>query len=134
MFHDITAYNVLNHFAQNCSYGYWSVVYCFTFVSLTDPTFIIDSLTVKQSRLNIEPQSRELHRSGGVIVSVHALTVDREFVPQSGQTKNYKIVICCFSAKHAVLGRKCKYVLTRIRIICPSGVTCLDPRTIDLVS
>jgi hypothetical protein len=30
----------------------------------------------------------------------------REFKPRSGQPKNYKIGICCFSAKHAPLGRK----------------------------
>jgi hypothetical protein len=35
--------------------------------------------------------------------------VDRGFEPQSGQTKDYKIGICCFSAKHAALRRKSKY-------------------------
>jgi hypothetical protein len=30
------------------------------------------------------------------------------FKPRSGQTKNYKIGICCFSAKHAALRRKSK--------------------------
>jgi hypothetical protein len=36
---------------------------------------------------------------GGVMVSVLASSaVDRGFEPQSGQTKNYKIGICCFSA------------------------------------
>jgi hypothetical protein len=34
--------------------------------------------------------------------------VDRGFEPQSGQTKHYKIGICCFSAKHAALRRKSK--------------------------
>jgi hypothetical protein len=34
--------------------------------------------------------------------------VDRGFEPQLGQTKDYKIGICCFSAKHATLRRKCK--------------------------
>jgi hypothetical protein len=29
--------------------------------------------------------------------------VDRGFEPQSGQPKDYKIGICCFSAKHAAL-------------------------------
>jgi hypothetical protein len=29
--------------------------------------------------------------------------VDRGFEPRSGQTKDYKIGICCFSAKHAAL-------------------------------
>jgi len=33
--------------------------------------------------------------------------VDRSS-PQSGQTKDYKIGICCFSAKHAALRRKSK--------------------------
>jgi hypothetical protein len=32
--------------------------------------------------------------------------VDRGFEPRSNQTKDYKIGICCFSAKHAALRRK----------------------------
>ena len=44
---------------------------------------------------------------GGVMVSVLASSaVDRGFEPRSGQTKDYKICICCFSAKHAALRRK----------------------------
>jgi len=40
----------------------------------------------------------------GVTVSVVALgAVDDRFKLQSGQTKNYKICICCFSAKHIAL-------------------------------
>jgi hypothetical protein len=34
--------------------------------------------------------------------------VDCGFKPQSGQTKDYKIGICCFSAKHAALRSKSK--------------------------
>jgi len=34
--------------------------------------------------------------------------VDREFEPRSGQTKDYKIAICCFSARHTALKRKSK--------------------------
>jgi hypothetical protein len=34
--------------------------------------------------------------------------LDRGFEPQSGQTKDYKIGICCFSAKQASLRRKSK--------------------------
>ena len=34
--------------------------------------------------------------------------VDRGFEIRSGQTKDYKIGICCFSAKHAALRRKRK--------------------------
>jgi hypothetical protein len=36
--------------------------------------------------------------------------VDHGFEPQSGQTKDYKLDICCFSAKHAALRRKSKLV------------------------
>ena len=39
---------------------------------------------------------------GGLMVSVLASSVvDRGFDPRSGQTKDYKIVMCCFSAKYA---------------------------------
>jgi hypothetical protein len=49
------------------------------------------------------------------MVSVHASSaVDyRGFEPRSGQTKDYKIGICCFSAKHAELKRKSKDWLAR---------------------
>jgi len=39
--------------------------------------------------------------------------VDREFEPWSGQTKDFKIRICCFSAKHAAFRRKNKDWLAR---------------------
>jgi hypothetical protein len=39
--------------------------------------------------------------------------VDRGFEPLSGQTKNYKIGICCFSAKYVALRRKTKDWLAR---------------------
>ena len=32
--------------------------------------------------------------------------VYREFEPQSGHTKDYKIDMCCFSAKHTSLKKK----------------------------
>jgi len=37
--------------------------------------------------------------------------VDIRFEPRSGQTKNKKIVICCFSAKHAALRSESKGLL-----------------------
>jgi hypothetical protein len=47
--------------------------------------------------------------SSGVMVSMLALSVvDHGFEPWSGQIKDYKIGICCFSAKHAALRRKAK--------------------------
>ena len=49
------------------------------------------------------------NRISGVMVSVLASSVvDRGFEPRSGQTKDYKISICCFSAKHAALRGKSK--------------------------
>ena len=54
------------------------------------------------------------HRIAGVMVSVLASgAIDRGFEPRSGQTKDYKIGICCFSAKHAALRRKSKDLLAR---------------------
>ena len=51
---------------------------------------------------------------GGVMVSVLASSVvDRGFEPRSGQTKYYKIGICCFSAKHTASRRKSKDWLAR---------------------
>jgi hypothetical protein len=46
-------------------------------------------------------------RIGGIMVSVLASSaVDRGFDTRSGQTKDYKICIYCFYAKHASLRRK----------------------------
>ena len=48
------------------------------------------------------------------MVSVLAsCAVDRGFEPQSGQTENYKIGICCFSAKYVALRRKITDSLVR---------------------
>jgi hypothetical protein len=45
----------------------------------------------------------------GVMVSVLTVSaVNRGFEPRSGQTKDYKIGICCFFTKHATLRRKSK--------------------------
>jgi hypothetical protein len=53
-------------------------------------------------------------RIGGVMVSVLASSVvDRGVEPRLGQTKDYKIGICYFSAKHAALRRKSKDSLPR---------------------
>jgi hypothetical protein len=54
------------------------------------------------------------HRIGGVMVSVLTLSaVDRGFEARSVQTKDYKIDMCCFSAKHAALRRESKDWLAR---------------------
>jgi hypothetical protein len=48
------------------------------------------------------------------MISVLALSaVDHGFEPRSGQTKDFRIGICCFSTKHAALRRKSKDWLAR---------------------
>jgi hypothetical protein len=50
-----------------------------------------------------------VNRISGIMVSMlGSNAVERGFEPQSGQTKDYKIGICCFSTKHAALRRKSK--------------------------
>ena len=50
-----------------------------------------------------------INRIGSVMVNVLASSaVDRGFEPGSGQTKDYKIGIYCFSGKHAALRSKSK--------------------------
>ena len=39
--------------------------------------------------------------------------IDCGFESRSGQTKDYKIGVCCFSAKHAALRSRSKYWLAR---------------------
>jgi hypothetical protein len=56
----------------------------------------------------------QIKRISGVMISVLASSaVDHGFDPRSGQTKDYKIGMCCFSAKHAALRRKSKDWLAR---------------------
>jgi len=53
------------------------------------------------------------NRISAVIVSELASSaLDHGFEPRSGQTKDYDIGICCFSARHAALRRKSKDWLT----------------------
>ena len=56
------------------------------------------------------------NRIGGVMVSELASSaIDRGFEPRSRQTKDYKIDIIFFSAKHAALRRKSKDWSARIQ-------------------
>jgi hypothetical protein len=49
------------------------------------------------------------NRTSGVMIRMLASSaVDREFEHRSGQSKDYKIGICCFSAKHTAFRRKSK--------------------------
>ena len=76
----------------------------------------------------IRPSIVFSNRIDCVIVSVlSSSVVDRGFEPRPCQTKDYKISICCFSAKHAALRReRAKTGWLRSRIMCPSRETCLS--------
>ncbi len=51
------------------------------------------------------------NRIGVVMVSVLASSaVERWIESRSGNTKDYKTGICCYSAKHAILRRKIRLV------------------------
>jgi len=59
----------------------------------------------------------------GVMVSFFALSVvDHGFEPWSGQAKDCKIGICCFSAKHAAL--RSKSIDWLAQNLFPRAVTC----------
>jgi hypothetical protein len=61
------------------------------------------------------------------MVSVLASSVvDHGFEPRSGQTKDYKIGMCCFSAKYAALRRKNKDWLARNQDNSSEWATCLS--------
>jgi hypothetical protein len=63
-----------------------------------------------------------------------ANAVDRAFEHRSGETKDFKIGMCCFSAKHAALRKKSKDGWFGIRIMCPSGARYVYPRNVVTVS
>jgi hypothetical protein len=68
---------------------------------------------IKHHSLNLTSY-RQMNRIGGEMVSVLASSaVDCGLEPRSGQTKDYKIGIWCFSTKHAALRRKSKHWLAQ---------------------
>jgi hypothetical protein len=68
---------------------------------------ITHSLVLSENNNITKNTQMSMNHIGGVMVSVLASSVvDRGFEPQLGQIKDYKIGICCFSAKHAALRRK----------------------------
>ena len=67
----------------------------------------------QRNHLSVEHQIK-CNCINGVMVSVLASSaVDRGIVSRLGETKDYTIGICCFSAKHTTLRRKSKYLLVR---------------------
>jgi GH43 family beta-xylosidase len=71
------------------------------------------STTLKASMLTITHLMRFILQLVQLlkIHTVHVLQFVR-FEPRSGQTIDYKTGICCFSAKHTALRKKCKDWLT----------------------
>ena len=48
-----------------------------------------------------------------MVIVLASSAINCGFEPQSGQTKDYEIGICCFFAKHTALRRKSKDWLSR---------------------
>ena len=66
-------------------------------------------MTLNRMLLDVSVLPKKTNHICGVMVQVLALSVvDRGFKPRSCQTKDYKIGMCCFSAKHAASRRKSK--------------------------
>jgi hypothetical protein len=84
--------------------------------------------------------TKAANRIGSVMVGVLASNaVDREFEPRSGQTKEYKIGICCFSAKHTSLRSKNKdrlnYCMLYYLTLSNARInTFVLPKSVELIS
>ena len=66
-------------------------------------------------QLYVKSQS-EINLTGGVMVNMLSSSAEDDgFDPQKGQTKDYKICICCLPAKHATLRRMRKNWSTQNR-------------------
>jgi len=94
-----------------------------SFISGGNPekTTDLSQVTDKPYHINVvsstpRPSGIRTHNDciGGAMVSMLASSaVDHGFEARSGQTKDYKIGICCFSAKQAALRRKSEDWLAR---------------------
>ena len=86
------------------------LVLLLSFIQLTS----ISRISPLDLRLMVSWLTMNNYNIGGVMVSMLASSaVDRGFEPTSGQTKDYKIGICCFSSKHATVRNKRKDWLAR---------------------
>ena len=67
---------------------------------------IINNVITNNKQSNYQSNTNHI---GGIMIRMFASSVvDRWFEPRSGQIKDYKIGVCCFSAKQAALRRKRK--------------------------
>jgi hypothetical protein len=84
--------------------------------NIFDQKWTDNSFVHTVSRISRANLSHSVHPNhiGGVMVNVRTSSkVDRWLEPHSGQTKDYIICICCFSAKHAAIRKKSKDWLVR---------------------
>ena len=78
----------------------------YTFISkqhIGNYLFFIIHVSIEKLSLLIKGMK---HIDGVMVILLVSSVVDCGFEPRSGQTKDYKIGICCFSAKHAALTRR----------------------------
>ena len=92
---------------------------------------------MKSDNFNIDFHLTVMHNATKIYFEYHrwcngqcapSSVVDRGFEPRSGQTKDYKICICCFSAKHAALRSESKDWLARNQNNDVSGWSDMSPR------
>ena len=71
---------------------------------------VITSLTSQSNKNKKTKCSYYSDPLGGVVFSILAsIVADRGFEPRSGQAKDYKIGICCFSTKQTAIKNKSKF-------------------------
>jgi hypothetical protein len=100
---------------------FWFTIWYHQIFLILFPTTVCDGIEIWYRCLRLS--CIVCSRIGGVMVNVlPAIVVDRVFEPRSGQVKDYKSGICCFSAKHTPLrSKKAKTGWLGIRIMCPSA-------------
>jgi hypothetical protein len=88
----------------------------YAIISQNGLVFKLCSMTMKRlihKLLQVHILSIIILWTASVVSMITSRDVDHGFEPRSGQTKDYKIGIFCFSAKHAALRRKSKDWLAR---------------------
>ena len=116
LFFFVCLFLTLHHFSQSGKYMYICVG-CIDVASFYDSSIGLQNCSDRIVFVRLSflcALQCYLNRNGDLMVSVLAsIAVDREFKSQSVQTKDYKIGICCFSAKHSAFRRKSKVWLAR---------------------
>jgi hypothetical protein len=98
--------------------GHWSIIQVLSrkgiYIVEPDDTEVTETILMKNAPFQQVCVEIIWDRISGIMVSMLASSaVNRGFEHRSGQTKDYKIGISCFSTKHAALRRKSKDLLAR---------------------